>query len=106
MTRDPWAETPRPGQVWRNLPDKERIAAAAECLTEHGWSGIVSVVSASPTGTVTVQFNGEIAAAERGKSARAMERELWDLDKGITVSCVAMMDKNALRRRLRGVEVL
>ena len=102
---DPWATTPRPNTAWRALSDADRIAAAAEVLAEHGWGGIASVVSAVPTGTVSVQFGATLPPAERGKAARAIETELQSIDVGITVSLMPRMDKNRLRQ-LRGVKIL
>ena len=103
---DPWATTPRPKQAWRALSDADRIAAAAEVLTEHAWGGIASVVTAVQSGTITVQFGTTLPVAERGKVVRTIEAQLQaGIEPGVTVSLMPRVDKNRLRQ-LRGVKIL
>ena len=102
----PFDTTPRPDARWRRLTDKDRIAWAAETLTEHGWSNIANVVTAVSTGTVTVSFVRELKAGERGVVSRSMEDLLQTkINTGITLSAMPKVDRNRLRS-LRGVDVL
>ena len=102
---DPNAKTPKALPVWAAMNDASRIAAASEVLVENGWGGMAEVVTAVPSGTVTVKYALQLPVAERGKSTRAIERSLQDVYQGVTVSLMPRVDKNRLRV-LRGVKIL
>jgi hypothetical protein len=107
VSLDYWGDTtPRPDAHWRRLTDRDRIAWAAETLTEYGWADTASVVTAVVTGTVTVSFVRELKAGERGQVSRAIEGVLQaKINEGITLSAMPKIDRNRLRS-LRGVDVL
>lgn len=102
---DPLAKTPKVSPGWATMSDSSRVAAAAEVLTENGWGGMAQVVTAVPSGTVTVKYTLQLPVAERGKSTRAIEQSLQQVYSGVTVSLMPRVDKNRLRV-LRGVKIL
>lgn len=98
------AETPKPSADWLALSQPERVAVVQERITENGWAGVVTCLSADDSGRVIVELAGDFAAAQRGTLLRSLERHLKRIDPALAVYLQPKADKNRLRL-LRGVTV-
>ena len=106
---DPWAETPKPGEKWRQMSALERqrkvnsILFSAALLCDEDTDP--SCRNASADGQIIVNLPGKRNPSERGRLLRDIEERLkTEIDPALTVWLEAQGDRNRLRL-LRGVKV-
>ncbi|MBH30595.1 MAG: hypothetical protein CMG71_01220 [Candidatus Marinimicrobia bacterium] len=98
-------ETPVTSRNWKNLSEKERKKAVDDIIKANDYFKGVVISRALEDGHVFVTLNKDITVAERGKILLDFEEQIKNkLDKGITIWCEPLGDKNSLRK-LRGIEI-
>jgi len=105
--RDIDTPSPRPGDGWRLLSDRERLVRVQQVIgMAAGLSDApVLAVAAQADGQVMLKFEVPVAADRRGTVLLDLERELkQSIDPGLNVWLEALGDRNSLRN-LRGIEI-
>lgn len=103
--QDAFADTPTPGNSWRQLSDAERLEIVRTTVKECDSAMLISVAQAKDDGQVIVSFTQPVGADVRGGLLLDLEAFLKQtVDAGLTVWLEPLGDKNSLRN-LRGIEV-
>lgn len=100
---DPYAESPRPSEMWKGLTDEQRLHFVR--INTLGKLFPMYFLRAQANGHVIVELRGSPTARERGPLLLSVEAFLRaNVEPAILVYLEPMQDRNALRR-LRGVKV-
>ena len=98
-------ETPVTRSNWKKLSANQRIKAVYEITRENDYFKGVLISRALEDGHVFVTLSKDIKVAERGKLLLDFEEQIKNrLDKGLSIWCEPLGDKNSLRK-LRGIEI-
>ena len=105
MKIDANAETPVTQTTWKLMPDIERIKLLNKQIGKKRDYMSISINKTTESGQVLVTLQGKFTAGKRGIYLLDFERYLKEnVDKGISVWCEAIGDKNSLRN-LRGIQI-
>ena len=99
------AKTPVTSQDWRKKSEKNRIDIVSEELKKNNLYKGFQVIKAPDNGQIVLKIERIIPASQRGLLLLELEEKLKLIDKGITIWCEPVGDKNKLRK-LRGVEIV
>ena len=90
---------------WKILSDDERLDAINQIKESDDYFKDISINRGLADGHVFVTLNENFGVAQRGTLLLDFEEELKNtLDKGLTVWCDPLGDRNSLRK-LRGIEI-
>ena len=105
MKIDANADTPVTQTTWKLMPDIERIKLLNKQIGKKQDYMSISINKTTESGQVLVTLQGKFTAGKRGIYLLDFERYLKEnVDKGISVWCEAIGDKNSLRN-LRGIQI-
>ena len=97
------ADTPLPGEAWKNLSEGKRRQSVSDIIYKYDQYEDLEVQSAAADGRVVLRTEKIIPANERGLYYLKLEGILKQkVDVGISVWCEPVGDKSKLRA-LRGV---
>ena len=97
------SETPKTGDKWKNLSEKERIDSLKSVLNAEEVYKSFKVKAAKNDGQVSLKIEDSLPVDVRGLFLLQLEKKFKTLiDKGISLWLEPVGDKNKLRK-LRGV---
>ena len=97
--------TPVTGHKWKHFTDDERLDVINQKKNSDDYFKDISINKGLADGHVLVTLNEKVGVAQRGTLLLDFEEELKNtLDKGLTVWCEPLGDRNSLRK-LRGIEI-
>lgn len=101
------ALTPKPGAMWQQAPDSERLESVKKAMASNAAfpSNIITAVEAKADGQVIVRLHAPVSADKRGTLLLDLEDFLKaTVDSGLAVWLEPLGDRSSLRN-LRGIEV-
>jgi hypothetical protein len=98
-------ESPEVSQKWLDKDEKQRISIIEELLEENLKFSSIKIFTCADNGHVEICLPESIKVGKRGLYLLDFEEFLKNrVEKGLTVWCEPLGDKNSLRK-LRGIQI-
>ena len=97
-------KTPTTGKDWIKQSEENRISIISKELKKNNLYKDFKVIKASDDGQIILKIDHIIPANQRGLLLLELEKNLKQIDEGVTIWCEPVGDKSKLRK-LRGVEI-
>lgn len=107
LHKNAYSETPKPGKIWINRIESEKIFVISELLNRINpvFKEYIEIISANNNGAVLVNLLKDIKPSKRGELLLDFEYILKKkIDRAIYINVESMGDKSSLRN-LRGIVI-
>ena len=106
MTKYAASETDSASPEWRKLDQESRISKIEAVLENTEFNDSFAVSRATESGAVYVTMTQPLGPSDRGAKLLDLEEFLKEkIDRGISIWCEPIGDRNSLRN-LRGVQII